>query len=85
VRGQHLSDRTESAAAELAPNRVRAVKVRIDHAHQPNRLALLLQFFIDSGVVASENAHPHHHHGNRIVRLQEGTPDGLVASRNKEL
>jgi hypothetical protein len=33
VRGQHLLDRTEGAAAELACNRVRSIQVGIDHAH----------------------------------------------------
>ena len=78
VRGQHLLDRTESPAAEFARHRVGAVKIRIDHAHQSNRFALLFQFFVDARVVASEDAHPHHRDGNRIVSLQEGLSAGWL-------
>jgi hypothetical protein len=85
VRSQHLLDRTESAAAELPRHRIGAVEIRIDHAHQSNRFALLLELLIDSGVVASEDAHTDHSDGNRIVSLQARTPGGLVASGNNEL
>jgi hypothetical protein len=85
VRGQHLLDRAKSTTAELARHGVGTIEIRIDHAHQPNWFALLLQFLVDPGVVASENAHTHDSDGYRIVSVQEGTPGERVASRNKKL
>src|SRR5579872_2583920 len=83
MRGEHLLDGTEGPATELSRYRIRAIKVRIDHTHQANRVALLFQFFVDAGVIASENAHPHHGDGNRIVSLQEGTLGRLVANEQQ--
>ena len=85
MRGQHLLDRAKRAAAEFARHRVGAIQIRIDHAHQPHRLALLLQFVINPRVVASENAHTHHRNGNRIVSVQEGTLTWPVASGTNKL
>jgi hypothetical protein len=85
VRGQHLLDRAKSAAAELPRHRVSPVQIRIDHSHQPYRLTLLLEFVVHPRVIASEDAHTHHRHGNCIFSLQEGTLTWLVASRNNEL
>ena len=85
VRGQHLLDRTESPAAKLARHCVGAIQIRIDHAHQPNRFALLFELLVNPGMVASEDAHPHHRDGNRIFSMQEGTLAWLVASRNNKL
>ena len=71
MRGQHLMHRAEGLAPELARYLVRAARVRIDHSQQPHRLPLLLQFLVDSGMVASENAHAHDGDGDRTVRWQE--------------
>jgi hypothetical protein len=85
VRGQHLFDRTEGAAPEFACHRVGSVEIGIDYAHQPDRLALLFQFLIDAGVVASKNAHSYHRDGNRIVSLQEGTLGWPVATLEQQI
>jgi hypothetical protein len=82
VRGEHLLDRTEGAAAELARHRVGAVQVRIDHAQQSNGYSLLLKLVINPGVVASKDAHSYYRNGNRIVSLQEGTLGWPVATWN---
>ena len=83
VRGQHLSDRAKSPAAKLAPDCIGTVKIRIDHAHQSHRFALLFQFLVDAGVVASKDAHPHHRNGNRIVSLQEALSASRLLAGNK--
>ncbi len=85
VRGEHLFDRTESAAAELARHRVGAVQVRIDHAQQSNGQTLLLKLAVNPGVVSSEDAHTYHCDGSRIVSVQEDTLGWPVATWNKEL
>jgi len=85
VRGEHLVDGAEGAAAKLAGHGIRAVEIRIDHAHQTDRFALLLKLSIDPGVVAPKDAHSHHRNGNRIVGLQKETPGWLAASRNNKL
>ena len=72
VRGEHLLDGIESAAAELAGHGVGAVEVGIDDADQPHGFAQLLELFVDAGVVASEDAYADDGHGNRIVSLQGG-------------
>ena len=71
MRGQHLLHRAEGLAPELARYFVRAARVRIDHSQQPHRLPLLFQFLVDSGMVASENAHAHDGDGDRTLRWQE--------------
>jgi len=85
VRGKHLLDRSESTASKLARNRVCAVKIRIDHAHQSDRFALPFQLLVDSGVIAPEDPHPHYRNGDRIFGLQEGFLGWLVATRNNKL
>jgi hypothetical protein len=83
VRSEHLRHRAERAAAEFARHRVGTIQIRIDHTHQTNGFALLLQFVVNPRVVASKDAHSHHRDGNRIVRLQEGTHSRPVAGRNE--
>jgi len=85
VGGEHLLDRPESSAAKLASHRIGTVEIGIDYSDQPNRLALLFQLLVDSGVITSEDAHTHHRYGDRIVSLQEGTLGWLVATRNNKL
>ena len=70
VGGEHLLDRAERSASKLACHSIGTVKIGIDDAHQPNGFALLLEFSIDSGVVASEDAHTNYRDGDRIVSLQ---------------
>src|SRR5215475_1357660 len=60
VRGEELIERSEGAAVEFAGDGVGARDVAIDHAEQAERLALLLEFLVDAGVVASEGADPYH-------------------------
>ncbi len=71
VRGQHLLHRAEALAAELARHRVRPVYVGIDHSQQSYRLPLLFEFLVNSGMIASKDAHAHHGDGNRTWRWQE--------------
>jgi uncharacterized protein (DUF486 family) len=71
VGGQHLLHRPKAFAAELAGHGIGAGQIGIDYAHEANGFALLLEFLIDAGVVASENAYAHYHDRNRILRLQE--------------
>jgi len=85
VRGEHLLDRTESAAAKLACHRIGPVQVGIDHAQQSNGQTLLFKFVVNPGVVASKYAHPYHCDGNRIVSVQEKTLGWPVATWNKKL
>jgi hypothetical protein len=84
VRGEHLFDGAKSAAAELSCDGVGPGEIGINHAHQPNRFSLLIEFTVDSGVIASEDAHTDDCDGDRIVRLQEKTLGWPVATRNKE-
>ena len=85
MRGEHLVNRPKRAAAELARYGVGAGEIGIDHAHQPNRVSLLLEFMLDAGVIASEDAYPDYCDGDRIVRLQEKTLGWLVAIRDNKL
>ena len=71
VRGEHLLDRTEALAPELTGYRVGATNIRIDHSQQAHGFALLFEFLVDSGMIASKNTHTHHGDGNRILRWQE--------------
>ncbi len=71
MRSQHLVHRAEAFAPKLARHRISAARVRIDHSQQPHRLPLLLQFLVDSGMIASENAHAHDGDGDRTLRWQE--------------
>jgi hypothetical protein len=70
VRGEHLLDGAEGAAAELARHCVGTVEIRIDHTYKSNRLALLFEFAVNAGVIASENTNTDYCDGNRIVSLQ---------------
>ncbi len=72
VRGEHLLDRAEGPAAELACNRICSIELGIDHPHQPHRLTLLFEFFVNAGVVAPKNTHANYRNGDRVVGLQEG-------------
>jgi hypothetical protein len=70
VRGEHLLDGAEGAASELAGDGVGAIEAGIDDADEADRFALLFEFFVNAGVVASEDAHANHCDGNRIIRWQ---------------
>ena len=61
VRGEELVERSEGAAAKLKGYGIGTGHVAVDHAKQAERLALLLEFLVDAGVVASEGADPYHH------------------------
>lgn len=70
VRGEHLLDRAESAAAELAGDRIGALQNRINHSDEANRFALFFKFFVNAGMIASEDAYTNDCDRNRIVSLQ---------------
>ncbi len=48
--------------------------IRIHHAHQADRFALLRQLVIDAGVVASEGAHADHRDVNKVVSQLFNSP-----------
>jgi hypothetical protein len=85
VRGEHLLDGTKSAAAEFTRHRVGSGSVGIDNTYQPHRFSLLLQFTVNSGMIASKDAYAHDCDGDRIVSLQERTLGWPVATRNNKL
>lgn len=68
VLGDDLMNRSESLAVEFASDRVGTADVGVDHAEQPNGLALFFQFFIDPGMIASEDARADDRDGDRILR-----------------
>src|SRR5438270_11629019 len=80
MRGQHLLHGAKGLASEFARHRVGAADVSVDHSQQTYRLPLLFKFLVNSGMIASENAHAHHGDGDRILRWQEKFP---VASCRK--
>jgi hypothetical protein len=71
VCGEHLVNRAECLAAELASYCIGAGQIRVDHPEQAHRLALQFEFFVHSGMIASEDAHAHYRDRDRIVRWQE--------------
>src|SRR5580658_6063849 len=71
MRGEHLMHRTEALASELAGHGVSPVQVRVDHSEQPHRFTLLFEFLVNSGMIASKNAHAHDGDGNRTLGWQE--------------
>ena len=83
VRGKHLLDRAKRPAAKLARHRVSTVEIGIDHARQSDRFSLLLELLVDSGVIASEDAHTHHCDGDLF--RQKNILAWPVASRNNKL
>jgi len=58
VRGEHLRDGAERFAGEFAGDGIGAGGVGIDDAEKTNGFALLFEFFVDAGMVASEDACP---------------------------
>jgi hypothetical protein len=71
MRGQHLLHRAKALAAELAGYGVRATHIGVDHSQQSNWFPLLFEFLVDSGMIASKDAHANHGDGNRALRWQE--------------
>jgi hypothetical protein len=57
VSGDELIERPERPATEFPAHGVGAGNVLVDHTQQAERLALLLQLFVDAGMVAAERAH----------------------------
>jgi hypothetical protein len=70
VRGEHLLNRAKSLAAELSGNGVGTVQVRINNSEQADRFSLLLQFLVDSGMIAPEDAYADDRDRNRFLRRQ---------------
>jgi hypothetical protein len=73
VGGHHLTNRAKGPAAELAGNLVGTIKVGVNHPQQADRFPLLFEFFVDAGVVSSEDAHAHYRDGNRILSWQKNS------------
>jgi hypothetical protein len=71
--GHHLTNRAEGPAAKFSSNLVGAIEVGINDSQQADGFALLFEFFVDAGVVSSEDAHAHNRYGNRILRWQENS------------
>ena len=69
----HLANRAKGPAAKFASNLVRTIKVGVNHSQQADGFALLFEFFVDAGMVSSEDAHAHHRYGNRILRWQKNS------------
>jgi hypothetical protein len=76
VRRNKLLDRTEAAAAEFTPHRVSPCRIRVHHADQPHRHALLGKLVVDPGVVAAKRAHANHGDVNDVVSGQFSIPVG---------
>src|ERR1700728_3838740 len=76
--GENLVDGAEGAAAELAGNRIGAVEIRINHANQPHRFALLLEFPVNAGMVAPEDAHAYYCDRYGALSLQERISAGWL-------
>src|SRR5262249_14171785 len=70
VRGQHLFYGSEAAAVELTGHGVGAVNVGIDHSNKAYSFALLFEFFVDTGVITSEDAYADYGNGDRILCWQ---------------
>jgi len=60
---EHLLDRAERFAIELAGNRGGSRRIRIDHPDQPHATCRL-QLLIDARVIAPEGAHANHRNIN---------------------
>jgi hypothetical protein len=75
VRGHQLLNRSKSAAAKFTGDGVGPGYIRIHHAHQADRFALLRQLVIDAGVVAPKGAHADHRHVDRVVSQLSILPD----------
>jgi len=73
VGGHHLTNGAEGPAAELAGNLVGAIEIGVNHSQQADRFPLLFEFFVDAGVVSSEDAHTHYRNGNWILRWQKNS------------
>src|SRR5882672_6897004 len=71
MRVQHLPDGAERFAAELRSHSIGPVNVRVHHSQQTNWLSLLLEFLVNSGMIAPEDTHAHHRDGDRSLRGQE--------------
>ena len=65
--------RPKGLTFEFTSNGIGAIRIRIDYAQQPHRLSLQFEFFVDSGMIASKNAHAHHGDGDRIMRWQKSS------------
>ena len=82
MRGEHLFHGPEGTASELAGHRIGAVQIRIYHPHQPYRLTLLLQFFVNASMISSEDAHSYHGDRDLSVGLQAGFSSGWLPATN---
>jgi len=81
VRREHLVDRAEGLAAEFTRHGVGALHIGVNHAEQVNAFALLLEFPVDAGVIASENAYAHHGDIDYILRWQKRFLAGRLPER----
>jgi len=82
VGGDHLANRAEGAAAELAGDGISAVQIRIHNPHQAYRFTLLLEFSVNASMISSEDAHSHHGDRDLILGLQAGFSRGWLPATN---
>ena len=71
VGGQHLPHRAEAPAAEFSCHCVRAAEIGIHYPNQARSFALLLQLFVNTRVVATEDARAYDCYRNRILRQKK--------------
>ena len=82
VSSQHLFHGSEGAAAELSGHGIGAVQIRIHDSHQAYRFALLLEFFVNASMIASEDADSYHGDRDLILGLQAGFSRGWLPATN---
>ena len=85
-----MLDRSESAAVEFFRDRIRAAEIWVNHANQPDRLALLRKLVVYAGVVASENADANNCYcgdvrGRQMILLSIETADLESTDQDREI
>lgn len=55
-------------AAELPRYCIGSIQIRVGNSNQAHAFALLLEFFVDTGVVTSKNADADDSYGNLLLR-----------------
>jgi hypothetical protein len=67
MRSNQLQNGAERLASEFPSHGIGTARIWIDNAKQPNRLSLLFQFLVDSGMISSKDAHAHDGDGDRAL------------------
>src|ERR1700745_939620 len=68
---EEVIERPEGSAAKSPPARIRSAHILIHNSEQAQRLTLLLEFFVDASVVASERTHTDQRNVDEGPRRQE--------------